>query len=337
MIFICNFYAHQKEAVSNQIELLRNHTDGHLFAAGIFLNQPHLAHNDISQKRIVLTETEFERALPHYIKSLPIYESIHYFSEEPEKDKVKIFNSVENSLYISMYRRPTKTYATFLKKFKHLVRIYVEHASHKSILVRYGIDPMMVVVALPPSLFKRKYIKHKFSGKFLFASWNGGDKTSLLDRGLVAILDFLESNHGATCNVLLRDQDTALYTKMIQQRQLTKRISLSNIDTFSELRRSFAETDVVLFLTQKKVTKDIPNSVIDGLSLGKPALVTDTIDLAKDVINCDLGWVIKPGETIDLATIKHGYAQKSRCAFNYSKNMTSASYIKSVLTSYRSI
>src|SRR3990167_9018251 len=99
MIYICNFYVHKKEGVSNQIELIREHTDGYLFAAGIFLEQKHLLYKDVFQRRIILSKSEFVRLLPNFIESLPKNEGIHYFSEEPESDKLKIFNSVPNDIF----------------------------------------------------------------------------------------------------------------------------------------------------------------------------------------------------------------------------------------------
>jgi glycosyltransferase involved in cell wall biosynthesis len=334
MIYICNFYAHKREGVSNQIELLRAHTDGYLFSAGIFLDQQYLLHKDISQKRIILSESEFKHALPDFVKSLPKNEKIHYFSEEQEADKLKIFNSVPNNLYISMYRKPTKKYAFFLKKFKNLSRIYVELESHKKILIKCGIKPGKIIISNSPSMFKRSFGVRNFTNKFLFASWNGGSIKSLTERGLMAILDFLEANRKSVCNILLRDNETSLYKKIIKKRGLDNRITLSNIDSIVDLHNAFLETDIVLFLMQKKLTKDVPNSIIDGFSLGKPVIMTNTVDFAKDVVDYNMGWVIKPNEILEIKKIKETYKEKSQNAFKYSKKMTSANYIKDVISGY---
>ena len=61
---------------------------------------------------------------------------------------------------------------------------------------------------------------------------------------------------------------------------------------------------------KKKLTKDVPNSIIDGLSLGKPVIMTNVVDFAKDVVDYDMGWVVKPGEMLDLDTIKRAYIKK---------------------------
>ncbi len=334
MTYICNFYAHQKEAVSNQLELLRSHVGGNLFVAGIFLNQQHLLYKDICQKRIILPEQEFIRILPNFVKSLPKDESIHYFSEEPEQDKLKIFNSVPNNLYISMYRRPTKEYASFLKKIKNLARIYVELDSHKSILSEFGIRPDKIIVSHPPSIFERSFYARKFTGKFLFASWNGGDFNSLAKRGLIAILDFLELNTDIVCNILLRDNEINLYEEMIQKRGLDGRITLSKVNSYADLRKAFMDTDVVLFLTQIKLTKDVPNSIIDGFALGKPVVMTNVVDFAKIVTDYDMGWVINPGEVFDARIIKATYKEKSQNAFKYSEKLTPFNYIKAIVSGY---
>ena len=334
MTYICNFYARQKEAISNQLELLRSHVGGNLFAAGIFLNQQHLLYEDICQKRIILPESEFLRILPNFVKSLPKDESIHYFSEEPEPDKLKIFNSVPNNLYISMYRKPTKEYASFLKEFKNLARIYVELDSHKSILSEFGISLDKIVVSYPPSIFERSFSDGEFTGKFLFASWNGGDFNSLTKRGLVVILDLLELNTGIVCNILLRDNEIDLYEEMIQKRGLDGRITLSNVNSYADLRKAFIDTDVVLFLTQIKLTKDVPNSIIDGFALGKPVVMTNVVDFAKIVTDYDMGWVINPSEVFDAKMIKATYKEMSRNAFKYSERLTSFNYIKAIISGY---
>lgn len=335
MIYVCNFYAHQREGVSNQIELLRKHVDGYLFAAGIFLNQQHLLFEDVCQKRLILPEAEFARMLPNFIKSLPRHESIHYFSEEPESDKLEIFNSMPNDLYISVYRRPTKEYALFLKQFKNLIRIYVELDSHRNILSKFGINPDNIIVSNPPSMLERSFTVREFNYKFLFASWNGGSLDSLSERGLIAILDFLESSADSVCNVLLRDDEVNLYKKIIRKRRLDGRVILSNINSYDDLYKAFVETDVVLFLMQKKVTKDVPNSIIDGFALGKPVLMTDVVDLANNVIDNNMGWVINPGGAIDIKIIKSTYEEKSSNAFEYSEKLSPFNYIKIIVSGYK--
>lgn len=334
MIYICNFYAHKREGISNQIELLRSYTDGYLFAAGIFLDQQYLLHEDISKKRIILSESEFGRVLPVFVKSLPKNEKIHYFSEEPESDKLKIFNSVPNNLYISMYRKPDKRYATFLKKFKNLKRIYVELEYHKMILIKFGIPSDKIILSRSPSMFNMSFSNKKFNNKFLFASWNGGSIESLTGRGLIAILDFLEINRESICNILLRDNEISLYKKIIKKRGLTNRIILSTINSTTDLYNAFAYTDIILFLMQKKLTKDVPNSIIDGFSLGKPVIMTNTVDFAKDVVDYNMGWVIKPNEILEIKKIKETYKEKSQNAFKYSKKMTPTNYIKAVISGY---
>lgn len=334
MIYICNFYAHKKEAISNQMEMLRNSVDGYLFAAGIFLNQQHLVYEDISQKRIISSEQEYANLLPRFVRSLPENEAIHYFSEEPELDKLKIFNAVPNDLYISMYRRPSPDYASFLKEFKNLIKVYVELNSHKKMLYEYGISPDKIIVVSPPSILRRSFSDGEFSGKFLFASWNGGDLNSLQERGLVAILDLLELSPEFSCNILLRDNEIGTYKEMIKKRGLQDRLIFSNIQSSSDLQRAFAETDVVLFLTQKRLTKDIPNSIIDGFALGKPTIMTSTVDFAKTVTDCNLGWVVDPGEVLDAGIIQTSYKEKSRNAFKYSEELTPSNYINAVVAGY---
>ncbi len=336
MIYICNFYAHKKEAISNQIEMLRSYTNGSLFSAGIFLDQKHLLAEDVRNKRIILSELDFLEQLPKFVASLPKEESIHYFSEEPEEDKLNIFNSVSNNLYISLYRRPTKEYADFLKKLFNLKNLYVEIEEHRKILIDYGIEKTKIIVSHPPSILERNFTTNEFKGRFLFGSWNGGDHNSLIKRGLVAILDLLNRNTNTTCNILLRDNETVLYRQMIKDRNLQNRVTLSTVLSHSDLIKNFNETDVVLFLMQKQLTKDIPNSIVDGFALGKPVLMTDIVDLAEIVKNKKLGWVIKPGEPFDTQIISETYNERSNNVFLYSENLTSQQYVQTIVNAYQS-
>jgi glycosyltransferase involved in cell wall biosynthesis len=334
MIYICNFYAHQREGVSNQIELLRQKTGGFLYAAGIFLNQQHLSYGDLLDRRVIVSSREFKKTLPGFVKSLPKNESIHYFSEEPELDKLKIFNSVSNNLYISMYRKPTEKYVKFLKRFKNLVRVFVELESHRGYLIDHGIKPEMVMVSNSPSMFERSFMPRNFRNRFIFASWNGGDIVSLQERGLISILDLVESNSSNTCNIILRDNEIDLYSKMIVERGLVNRVNLLTIQKPRDLYDAFMYADIVLFLMQKKITKDVPNSIIDGFMLGKPVIMTNVTDLANTVISSDIGWVISPGEIIDMNVVTRTYKVKSENAFAFSQERTVDNYVSTVISGY---
>ena len=335
MIYVCNFYAHGKEAVSNEIEILRKHTRGSLFAAGIFLDQLHLTKKDVREKRTIISEKDYQRSLPGFIKALPRKEPIHYFSEEPEPDKIAVFNSVSNDLYITMYRRPNARYAAYLKKFAHIAKVFVELECHKDILNEHGLDPERIVVVPPPSILERSFSPRKFSGKFLFASWNGGDAETLEKRGLIAILDILSANTGVVCEIALRDKDTTRYRNVIWSRGLEKRMLLSDIHSRSSIRAAFQRADAVFFLMKKKLTKDVPNSIIDGFSLGKPVLMTNVVDLAEEVKKHDLGWVIRPGEKFDVQKAAGAYQRKAKNAFFYSKEFAPQKYIARTISAYK--
>jgi glycosyltransferase involved in cell wall biosynthesis len=298
------------------------------------LDQPCLDPEDVYEKRIIFTEMDFVRKLPELVTSLPKWEAIHYFSEEPELDKLTIFNAVSNDLYITMYRRPTEEYAYFLKEFKNLVRVYVELGAHKDLLLRFGIDSEKIIVAPPPSIFERSFLEKEFSGKFVFASWNGGSETALRERGLVAILDVLTANPGTECNILLRDKETEAYEKLIHKRGLDDKIMLSHTVLYQDVKKAFLDADAVLFLMQKRLTKDVPNSIIEGFALGKPVLMTSVVDFANVVMDQGLGWVIRPGEMPDMNMVRATYKKKAQNAFQYSKNLTPETYINTVTDGY---
>lgn len=94
------------------------------------------------------------------------------------------------------------------------------------------------------------------------------------------------------------------------------------------------DTDVVLFLTQTKLTKDVPNSIVDGFALGKPVVMTNVVDFAKIVTDYDMGWVINPGEVLDTRIIKARYKEMSQNAFKYSEMLTPFNYIKAIVSGY---
>ena len=137
------------------------------------------------------------------------------------------------------------------------------------------------------------------------------------------------------CTVLLRDRETALYERMIAERGLANRVILAEVSTRREVEDAFNATDVVLFLMQRKVTKDVPNSIIDGFVLGKPVLMTSVVDLAEVVRARGLGWVVEPGDAIDVRTIAATYDASCQNAAAYAEGMTPGRYVETVTAGYR--
>ncbi len=170
MIYVCDFFA-AKEAVSNQIELLRSNSNSFIFSASRFLNQKKLQPRDLKNKRIIISERLYGFLLPFVARITK--SGIHYFEEEPSEKMRKIFNRSISDLFISMYRRPNREYANHLMGYKNLKGVFVELEEHKQILVRNGVNEQKVHVYRTPSLFSSQRNRKLYDPRnvnLLFAS-----------------------------------------------------------------------------------------------------------------------------------------------------------------------
>jgi glycosyltransferase involved in cell wall biosynthesis len=329
MIYICDFFVNDKEGVSNQIKALSESIKGKIFSAGIFLGQKNLRWNDIKNNRYILPSILYKIILPLVI--LFSRDSIHHFEEEPSFFKRLCFNLLmrKRPLYITMYRRPTDAYVKHVLQYRNLSKIFVELNLHKKILLDSGVKADKIEVFRTPSIFKREknsklFIKDDIS--VVFASWNSKEKGHLKDRGIISLLNMVTSNQ-CHLTIVLRDDNTNELDEIIRDMGIENKVILVSPKSRDELLNIYKNSDFVAFIPEKRVTKDVPNSIIDGLALGKPAIVSSIIDVAKIVKEEGVGIVIDGGE-VNLNIAPTTYDAWSQKAFEFSLSSEMDRYLK---------
>lgn len=335
MLIINDFFKRKKEAVSNQMEDLLNVTGGKIISATRFMNQKSFQKED--RKDNIYIYPPFLYHIMLLINVMFSKEDVHIFEEEPQLEKRLLFNIFNKNVYVSMYREPFEKYVNHLKKYKNLKAVYVELDSHKKKLVELGIDKDLVHVTPTPSKISKKRNEKNFNPNninLLFASWNNKEGNPLYERGLVYSLDLLVKNPQLSLTVLLRDKKTKEFIKMIKERNLEKRVFLLDIKE-DEIEEIFDKSDFVIFPIQKTLTKDVPNSFIDGISRGKPLILTDVFGFSKIVKKEKIGIVIKPNtKPIKIDIDKESYDNMSKKAFEVSKEYSNENYTNSIVKHY---
>lgn len=338
MLVINDFFVRYKEAVSNQMELILKENSAKIISATRFMGQKALQKEDIQDNIYVYSPIKyFFQAIKETIKSKN--ERIHIFEEEPSRWKRMLFNKSGNPLYVSMYRRPNEEYAEHLKKYKNLKKVFVELPQHKEILKKYGIEEEKIEVTPTPSKISRRKSNKKYNPNnvnILFASWNNKEGDAIRERGVAYLLELLKENPSFTLTIPLRDNDTKNFNELALNLGVMDRVNLleihNNINTLTNL---FDNADFVAFVPQKRIVKDVPNSLIDGIVRGKPVIISDVIDFSKEVQEYKFGIVIKGGEkprnmNIDEKT----YETLSDNAYEYSKRNSEKNYIRIIENAY---
>lgn len=338
MLVINDFFVRYKEAVSNQMEAIASHYNGKIISATRFMEQKALQSEDKRDNIYVYSPIRYFFETIRQVFDNPM-ENIHVFEEEPCLWKRILFNKSKNPLYVSMYRRPTAEYAQHLRKYKNLKKVFVELESHKEILVENGIDEGKIEVTPTPSKIPRKKSNKRYEPNnvnILFASWNNKEGDAIKERGLEFLLLLLRENPNFTLTIPLRDNDTENFEELAKRLNVMDRVKLLEIhNDINILTELFDNADFVAFVPQKRIVKDVPNSLIDGLVRGKPVIVSDVIDFSQVVNEKNIGIVIpkgcKPGKmSIDSAT----YENLSRNAYEYSEIHSQERYLEIIESAY---
>ena len=336
MLYINDFFVRSKEAVSNQMELLLNKNGGRIIAATRFMGQRALQTNEL--KDSIYLFPPFLYWIVMIFQVLFSKDDIHVFEEEPSKIKRFFFNMSRKKVYVSMYRRPYRKYAEHLKKYKRLKYVFVELEEHKQKLMGYGIDEDKIVVSPTPSKIPRKKSEKtldKSNVKIVFASWNSSEGNPLKERGIEYLLNMLKENPTFTLEIPLRDSNTEEFWRMAKAIGVQERINLFWAKDDQEIIDMFDSADFVAFVPQKKIVKDVPNSLIDGLVRGKPIIVSDVIDARYIVEKHGVGFVIPKGEQAKkLRVSADEYADMSKKAFEYSKIHSPQYYVEIISSKY---
>lgn len=337
MLIINDFFKRKKEAVSNQMEALLNVTGGKIIAATRFMNQKAFQKEDIKDNIFIYPPFLYQIIMTIHV--LFSKDDIHIFEEEPNRYKVWLFNLSKKNIYVSMYRKPFKKYVDHINKYKKLKGIFVELDDHKQLLLKYGIKENLIHITPTPAKIKRKKNNKTFDSKkinLLFASWNNMEKGDhLKERGLIYLLDLLVLNPNLSLTILLRDNKTKKFIEIATQKKVINRIRLIDVEE-KNLEKEFDNTDFVVFTIQKTLTKDVPNSFIDGISRGKPLILTDVFGFSKIVKEENIGIVIKPNTKAKKLNItKKDYDIMSENSYKVSKIYTNKNYTDSIIKNYR--
>ena len=338
MLIINDFFVRYKEAVSNQMESISKSNNGKIISATRFMGQKALQEEDKKDNIYVYSPVRY------YLETIKAIlnskdERVHVFEEEPCLWKRILFNKSGNPLYVSMYRRPTKEYAEHLKKYNNLRKVFVELPAHKKILIENGIEEEKVDVTPTPSKIPRKKSDKRYDPdnvNILFASWNNKEGDAVRERGLEFILKLLKENPNFTLTIPLRDNDTESFEKIAKELGVWDRVSLLEIHNDTErLIELFDNSDFVAFVPQKRIVKDVPNSLIDGIVRGKPVIISDVIDFSEVVNNENIGIVFQKGvEPGRLNIDKDTYSTLSENAYRYSKIHSIENYLEVIESAY---
>ena len=338
MIVINDFFVRYKEAVSNQMELIAKANKGKIVSATRFMGQQAMQQEDIKDDIYVYSPLKYIfQAVKETYKAKN--EKIHVFEEEPCLWKRILFNKTGNPLYISMYRRPTKNYAKHLKKYKNLKKVFVELPQHKKLLMDYGIEKEKIEVTPTPSKIERKKSQKKYEPNnvnILFASWNNKEGNAIRERGLEYLLELLKENPNYTLTIPLRDNDTETFNMIAKRIGVSDTVKLLEIHNNTEiLTQLFDDSDFVAFVPQKRIVKDVPNSLIDGIVRGKPIIISDVIDFSQEVKKYGIGIVVPGVEKAKKMMIdENTYTELSNRAYEYSARNSNENYLKIIQDSY---
>ena len=200
-------------------------------------------------------------------------------------------------------------------------------------LISYGFEDATIEVTHTPSKVLRRLSKKTFDPtkiNVVFASWNNSEPNELHDRGILYLIDMLAKNPEFSLTIPLRDSKTKEFWQVAKQKNVSDRISLINIESSDELEKMFDESDLVAFVAQDRVVKDVPNSLIDGLAYGKPIMISDALDFYTTVDEQGIGYVIKVGEKAKRIKITiEEYKVMSKKAYAYSAKHAPDLYQKS--------
>ena len=300
MIIINDFFKRHIEAVSNQMEAVLNAVGGKIITAYRFLGQKALQEEDIKDNIFVYAPEDLDKEIYHEVMTSSDPD-IFVFEEEPCEFKVNTFNKSGKNVYVTMYRKPYPEYIEHLKGYKNLKKVFVELESHRQILLSAGFSESQVVVAPTPAkipVCKNKKTYDPENINLVFASWNNTDEIdTCYHRGLLYIVDCMEKFPNLSLTIVLRDNRTKFFKDYVRKKGVdTSRIKLLKISNTQELISAFDNSDFVVYFLQMQIVKDVPNSLIDGMSRGKPRLMPDVISFADYVTQNKIGLVFKPAD-----------------------------------------
>ncbi len=333
MIYLSNFFARHIEAVSKQVEDARGSKTHPIVTCCYFLGQKPLQIKDIKDNIWI-----FPQKIYPLIASLVLLftkSDIHYFEDEPSAWRLFFLNLRERNIYVSLFKDIDQKLVQYLNKIKNLKSISVEDEKSEKIVRKY-LENKKVGIHLqyPSPLWKPKIQKSPENIHLIFASWNGGDKATLDQRGITDLLTLVKSKK-VTCTIILRDDDIDFVKSQIKINNIGNLVNLVKPKNFEELREEFKKAAYVVLIPREAVMKYVPNSIIDGLSMGKPCLISKSLRFHKLVEQENLGLVFEPAKISSFSfPPKDKYHSLSKKCYAWSLKNLDFPYSKSIAKIY---
>ena len=233
---------------------------------------------------------------------------------------------IDEKLYLELERLSKEVYEASISK---LINVAIEELVEKE----------KIEVTPTPSKIERKKSQKKYEPNnvnILFASWNNKEGNAIRERGLEYLLELLKENPNYTLTIPLRDNDTETFNMIAKRIGVSDRVKLLEIHNNTEiLTQLFDDSDFVAFVPQKRIVKDVPNSLIDGIVRGKPIIISDVIDFSQEVKKYGIGIVVPGGEKAKKMMIdENTYTELSNRAYEYSARNSNENYLKIIQDSY---
>ncbi len=321
MLYLVNFFTRKIEAVSKQVEDARVSTSDKIITCGYFLNQKILSPGDIKDGIWVFPKWLYP--IVAFLILIFTTDDVHLFEDEPSWWRKFGLNFRKRKLYISLFKDINLKLIQFLGELKNLTAVSVEdEVSYKFVQANLQKKNVKTILCYPSSLWHpTKPKKVVFGHHILFASWNGGDLASLKDRGIYDMLQIIKKHEKYTGTIILRDGQTDVIKSLINSMKLEKRVNL--VDPHGDyylVRKEFEKAQYVMLAPRKPIMKYVPNSIIDGLSMGKPCIITDQLRFSPTVEAHKLGLIYssKKLKTFKLAS-KEEYSQLMENCHKWSK------------------
>ena len=292
MIYLINFFARKIEAVSRQVELARKTSRDPIITCCYLLNQKPLRLKDIKDNIWIFPPWLYP-IVTFIIVSLTKCD-IHLFEDEPSWWRKVALNLRKRKIYVSLFKDINPKLIRFLNQIKNLKSVSVEEEVSKKFVEKLLKNKSIPVFLIyPPPLWKStdKKTTPKFGRHYLMASWNGGSLRSLRERGVVDLLNITKLTSG-TCTIILRDSHVDQLVKILDKMRIKNKVNLILPKNFNQLKKEFLKANYVVNIPQKPTIKHTPNSLIDGIAIGKPVIISNCLRFSDTVKDKRIGIVL---------------------------------------------
>lgn len=291
MIYLVNFFVRNTEAISRQVEEARATKKDPIITCCYFLNQKPLRFEDIKDNIWIFPKWLYP--VVAFIILIISKSDVHIFEDEPSTWRLIALNFRKRKIFVSLFKDINEPLVKYLNKFNFISTIIVEDEISKEFVAERLRKKIPLMLVYPPSLWpasKKPKTQFNKNNHLLFASWNGGTKETIIERG-IGDLSNLVKKTGCSCTIILRDHETKYLTTLIENMGLKNNINLLYPENIKQVKNAYSQANYVVLIPRKPVMKYTPNSIIDGLCLGKPCIITDCLRFSSTVTLKNLGLV----------------------------------------------